>query len=483
MRRQILVPALVAGAVLIPTAAYGFWTVSSTGVNGAAKANALGAPTVSSSTSAGSVVVSVTAAPTTGPAPTSYIVNRTSPTAAGGVCTITPAANGTGNCTDPNPVIGQTNSYQVVGKLQNWVALGSSVVSTSVSVALLTTNVTAAATSPQTAGSSFNLTVTARTAGGVADTTFTGTKTITVTGAPNSPNGTAPTVPVSATFVAGVATVPVTLVSAGSTTLSVSTAGFSGSTGPLTVQAASAASYTIAGPSTAQAGIAYSLTSVTAYDTYGNVATGYTGAKTLTWSGASNSPLGQSPTASTSATFSNGVATNVPITFVKAETFSLKTTTGAITNATLLPITVSGGLPSTAAWTGITSTVAGQGVLTCGGTACTGTQLGNNGGIQGTISLTDAYGNAAANAGTGWTMVLSSVNTKGGNTSGLFTVTGSTQAAANPFTYTLPTSGSSSVNFAYSHGGNPDWHDNVTITVKNGTTVVTTLTASLDKTT
>ena len=56
---------------------------------------------------------------------------------------------------------------------------------------------------------------------GVAST-FTGTRPITVTGAADSPAGTRPSLPTSATFTNGVATISVRLVAAGTTTLTVS---------------------------------------------------------------------------------------------------------------------------------------------------------------------------------------------------------------------------------------------------------------------
>lgn len=479
MRRPALIAVLTAGLVVTPAAAYGFWSAESAAVAGASRAGAIGAPTITSTLVNGDVRISVTAPPTSGPRPTSYQVNRTAPTAASNVCTITPAADGTGSCVDPNPVAGQANTYQAVGRFQDWRAIGAAVPSTSVQVGQLTTNITAvAAATTVTAGNALTVTVTARTAQNVADVTFSGTKTILVTGAANSPNGTAPTVPVTAVFTAGIAVVQVTPVRAGSTTLTVAAAGYSADTAAITVAPAAAATYTLAGPSTGQAGVAYTLTSVSAFDRFGNAATGHTGSQTLTWSGAGTAPSGATPTASTSATFTSGVATNVALTFVKAETAALKATTGAITTPTALAVTVVGGVPASAAWSGVSSTVPGVGVVSCSGTTCNATALGNNGGIAGTISLTDVYGNPAANAGTGWSMTFLATKTKGTGT-GDFTV-GS--LIGNPVTYALPTNGSSSVNFQYVHPGNPDWKDTLTITLTRNTQTVLTLQAVLDKT-
>ncbi len=476
MRRRVLVPALVAGAVLAPVAAYGFWTVGSTGVNGATRAGSLGPPTVSSMMSNGDVRISVTSPPATGPRPTSYLVHRTAPTAAANVCTITPAADGTGSCIDTSPVVGQQNTYQVVGRLQNWRALGPSVLTTSVDVGLLTTNITAVAASTNVvAGNVLNVTATARTLAGIPDVSFNGTKTVLVTGAPNSPNGTAATVPVTASFTLGIATIPVTLVKAGSTTLTVSAAGLSANTAAVTVAPAAASTYALAGPSTAQAGVAYTLASVTAVDAYGNTATTASGSRVLAWSGAGTAPNGASPTASTSASFTSGVATNVALTFVKAESAQLKATTGSVTTPTTLAVTVSGGLPANAGFTGMSSPTLG--VVTCPTTiSCTGTALGNDGAVAGQIVLTDAYGNAAGNAGAGYQLQFTAAQSKG---SGAFT-TGGSKAATR--TVTVPSTGSSAVTWSYAHNGEADWDDVLTIRlIKDGTTVHT-ITAKLHKT-
>ena len=54
-------------------------------------------------------------------------------------------------------------------------------------------------------------------------------------------------------------------------------------------------------PSEQEAGVAFNVT-LTAIDEYSNTATGYTGAKTLTWSGPANAPNGTAPEYPTSAT-------------------------------------------------------------------------------------------------------------------------------------------------------------------------------------
>src|SRR3954447_8479940 len=112
MKRRALLTAGLAplGVIGISGVALAFWSVASSGATGSAAAASLTQPTVStSSVSATSVMVDVTAAPVSGPAPTSYRVARTGPgTPLDSVCSIT---GSTGSCEDPNPVQAATNSY------------------------------------------------------------------------------------------------------------------------------------------------------------------------------------------------------------------------------------------------------------------------------------------------------------------------------------------------------------------------------------
>jgi prepilin-type N-terminal cleavage/methylation domain-containing protein len=84
---------------------------------------------------------------------------------------------------------------------------------------------------PQVAGTTFNVTLTAAPVGSVvADTTYSGTKTIVFSGPDLSPNATPPVYPTSVTFTNGVGTAPVTLYNAKSTTLTAADGDRSGST-------------------------------------------------------------------------------------------------------------------------------------------------------------------------------------------------------------------------------------------------------------
>ena len=133
--------------------------------------------------------------------------------------------------------------------------------------------------STATAGTGFNVTVTAKDAYGNTATGYTGTIKFTST------DGQA-VLPANYTFTsanAGTHTFSVTLKTAGSesvTATDTSTSTITGSAST-TVSAAAASVFAVSDASTATAGTAFNVT-VTAKDAYGNVATGYTGTVKLT---------------------------------------------------------------------------------------------------------------------------------------------------------------------------------------------------------
>jgi len=238
----------------------------------------------------------------------------------------------------------------------------------------------AASTTP-TAGEVDNLTITAIDTYGNLATSYTGSKSLTFSGATTI--GTfKPTVTSSAgtatafgtataiTFTAGVATVAsgkngaMTLYKVESPSISVAEGATVTTATPLevTVAPAAAAKFALgATTTTPSAGAADNLT-VTAQDTYGNTATGYSGSHSLTFSGPLASPSGEAPTVSNSAgadipigsatalSFNAGVAAasagkNGEMTLFKSGAASLKVSDGTLTEATLA-VTVA---PATAA--------------------------------------------------------------------------------------------------------------------------------------
>ena len=126
----------------------------------------------------------------------------------------------------------------------------------------------ASAASPQTAGTAFNVTLTAQDAWGNPTGNLTGTKNMTFSGPSKSPNNTSPTYPATASFSSGVATASVTLVDVQTTTITTNdtTDTYNGTaSNNITVNAGGASSFTVSAPTTATAGTPFTET-ITALD-------------------------------------------------------------------------------------------------------------------------------------------------------------------------------------------------------------------------
>lgn len=128
MKPRAHVVTVATAAILLaaaPALAAG-WTATGTAA-ASAKADSLSAPTAATAGSATSstLTVSVTTKPATGPTPTTYRVDRTSPGTATGVCTITATA-GTGSCTDTGLSPGTPYQYAIYSRIgTNWISSGS----------------------------------------------------------------------------------------------------------------------------------------------------------------------------------------------------------------------------------------------------------------------------------------------------------------------------------------------------------------------
>jgi acid phosphatase family membrane protein YuiD len=158
MKRRTLAAATLTpvGVLGVGGVAVAFWSVASTGATGTAAAAVLAAPSgvSTSAVTSSSVTINVTSAPSTGPAPTSYRVDRTGPSSAPGVCSISGI---TGSCNDPNPVGGQTNTYAVLSKLgDNWVSATSATTSASVPSSDAAAPTTSATPSPAANGAGWH---------------------------------------------------------------------------------------------------------------------------------------------------------------------------------------------------------------------------------------------------------------------------------------------------------------------------------------
>ncbi len=184
--------------------------------------------------------------------------------------------------------------------------------------------------STQTAGTAFNETVTAIDTYGNTATSYAGSKSVTFTGPANAPNGQAPAYPGTVSFTNGAGTASITLYDAQSTTLTATQGSLTGTSGSFTVSGASSADhFTVPTPSTQTAGTAFNE-QLTAIDTWGNTATGYTGAKVVTFSGPANAPNGTAPTYPGSVSFAGGVGT-ASIKLYDAQSTTLTATQGSAT--------------------------------------------------------------------------------------------------------------------------------------------------------
>jgi hypothetical protein len=176
--------------------------------------------------------------------------------------------------------------------------------------------------------------------------------------------------------------------------------------------------------------------------------TTYTGA-TLTWTGASNSPSGNTPTLPANPSWSSGQAT-FAITLVKAETETLTVGDGTRT-ATFNPITVNPGAASNVAWTNVSSPA---GVPSpCYFTCTYASGFGNGQTWSASVSITDSQGNVVNNVGLGHVVIV----TLGGNAKGATT-------PASPATFAIPSSGpaTSSTQLQYKSVANGNYTDTLT---------------------
>jgi len=331
----------------------------------------------------------------------------------------------------------------------------------------------AASTTP-TAGAADNLTITAADTYGNTATSYTGSHSLTFSGASASPGGNTPTVSNSAgaavafgsataiDFTAGVSTVSgatngvMTLYKTGSASLKVSDGSFTSAAVSTTTAAAAASRFTLSASTTTPTAGGTSNLTTTALDLYGNTATSYTGAHSLTFSGATASPGGNAPTvvdsagaqapfgAATALNFSSGVATvasskNGVMRLYRGGATSVSAAEGTIATSTPLAVTVS---TAAAAKLGFSNVSISAGILgpTCLFT-CTVTGLGNGGTVKANVLVADTYGNTISAIGSGKAVKITA---NGGTISGTplaINSTGPAETAAQ-FTYTAPATGS-----------------------------------------
>jgi hypothetical protein len=161
--------------------------------------------------------------------------------------------------------------------------------------------------STQTAGTSFNETITAKDIYG-NNAGLSGKQTIAFSGPGASPEGKSPTYPSSVTFSSGVGTAErITIYDAGASTLTATQGSVTGSTASFSVNAASASQFSFATIGAQTAGVQFAAT-LTAEDEYGNLAK-YEGSKAITFTGPKTSPGGEKPSYPSTVDFSAGVGT------------------------------------------------------------------------------------------------------------------------------------------------------------------------------
>jgi hypothetical protein len=358
------------GIVLVATAsgtALAFFTTTGTG-NASAAVSKLFAPAISAATPAagGTVALTWSAVSPPGPGAVTYMVSRDGGAPAGNCPSAASPAPVT-TCTDSGVAVG-THSYVVTARWRSWSAV-SGTSAAKITIGPVTHLDLKAASSTPTAGAANNLTITAQDANDSTVTTYIGSHSLIFSGASASPGGTNPTVSNSSgtavafgsstaiNFTAGVATVSsskngvMRLYKGGAAGIKVSEGSLSSSpdlamtVAPAAISKISLAVATI----TPTAGTANNLT-ITASDAYGNAASSYDGSRSLTFSGASASAGGNTPTVSNSSgtevafgsataiEFDAGVASvsgasNGAMKLYKSGSSSIKVSDGSLTSA------------------------------------------------------------------------------------------------------------------------------------------------------
>jgi len=318
------------------------------------------------------------------------------------------------------------------------------------------------------------LTITAQDTYGNTATSYSGTHSLVFSGASASPSGTVPTVSdlagadvafgaaTTIEFSSGVASASendgggMKLYKSGSTSVKATEGSLTTPTAVTVTVAPGTATKLVLSSSTLTpvAATGFNITT-TAQDAYGNTATGYTGSKNITFSGASASPSGALPTVVNSAgtvvnfgtatalSFSSGVATpasskNGFTKLNKAGAAAITATDGTISTSAALALTVSTG---TATRLGLIEATASAGTIgsPCLFT-CAITSLGNSGTVKAKVAITDSVGNVISNTGA---KSITVTVTSGGTIAGSPLTTPETGPSISTaeFTYTAPASG------------------------------------------
>ena len=330
---------------LLAAGAFAYW--SNTGqANASALLATLSAPAISSATP-GAQTVALTWSAVTPPAggTVEYFVARDGG-APGSGCPSSSVHSTALSCTDTGMSIG-THEYTVTAVWRTWTST-STAKAVTVAYGPATHLLLEAASATPTAGEADNLTITAKDAANNTVGTYSGAHSLIFEGATEASSGEEPVVldksgieksfgeETEITFVEGRATVSsatngaMKLYKVEAAHIKVREGSLNNSTGlAVTVKAAAAKKLKVPTPSAQEAGVAFNVT-LTATDEWGNTATSYAGAKTLTWSEPASSPSAKAPSYPATVTFTAGVGT-ASIKLYDAQSTTLKAKEGATT--------------------------------------------------------------------------------------------------------------------------------------------------------
>ena len=370
-----------------------YWSASGTGT-GSGPVGTLAAATLSGTAGAGTATLTWTAVTPPGSGTVSYYVQRNGANPAGN-CPTSSTASSVLICTDSGLSAG-TYSYTVTGVWRTWTATSSTTLVNLASGALHHFLLAVATTTP-IAGQADNLTITAKDAAGITVPAYSGSHSLTFSGA-SSIGAFTPKVTNSGgmatnfgaataiNFTNGVAAVStgsngaMTLYKAETVTVSVTDTSISGTSASITVSAAAANRLSFnQSPGNTVAGVAFaSQPQVTVQDQYGNTVTTDTSNVTIAVMGGTAAVTGCANTKAASS----GVATFSGCTITTAGTYTLTATDGLLISAVSTSFTISPAAASQLAFT----TQPG------GGTSSTAWAT------QPTVTVQDAYGNTVTAA-------------------------------------------------------------------------------------
>jgi hypothetical protein len=390
-----LVLLIAAAIVAFGGSALAYFSGEGTG-SAQAAVTKLSAATISAATPAAGGAVSLTWSSVSAPGggAVSYYVTRDGGAPAGN-CPAAAAPGAVTTCKDAGVAIGE-HTYAVTAVWETWTATGAAKTAT-VTVGPATQFTIAASTTTPAVNGSVNLTITARDVNGAVVTTYTGSHSLVFSGASASPGGTKPTVANSSgtaiafgsatalNFINGVASVSssknglMKIYRSGTAEVSASEGSISTPTPLLlTVSPGTATKFVLAAASSSPVAGAGDDLTITAQDTYGNVATAYAGSKSLTFSGASASPGGNAPTVTSSSgadvafasptaiLFDAGVASAAEgdggaMKLYKSGSTSVKATEASVTTPAALTVAVTAATASKLVLTSSTATPSATG--------------------------------------------------------------------------------------------------------------------------